>query len=280
MAPRANWKGYLRLSLVSCPIALYPASSLREKVGFNRINRKTGNRLKQQNVDSETGQVVSREDTARGYEIGKGQYLLVEDEEFEAVQLESTRTIDIDQFVPKSEIDERYIDSPYYIAPDGQVGQDAFAVIRDTIGTMNMVALGRIVLTRREHVIALEPKDRGLLGLTLRYPYEVRDQAQYFEDIPELKLPKEMLDLATHIVNTKSGHFDPSQFEDRYENALVELLKKKEAGEKVVPAKAGPAPRVVNLMDALRASVDAAKKKAPAPSVQARRPAKKKASQK
>jgi len=280
MAPRANWKGYLRLSLVSCPIALYPASSLREKVGFNRINRKTGNRLKQQNVDSETGEVVPREDTARGYEIGKGQYLLVEDEEFEAVQLESTRTIDIDQFVPKNEIDERYIDSPYYIAPDGQVGQDAFAVIRDTIGTMNMVALGRIVLTRREHVIALEPKDRGLLGLTLRYPYEVRDQAQYFEDIPELKLPKEMLDLATHIVNTKSGHFDPSQFEDRYENALVELLKKKEAGEKVVPAKAGPAPRVVNLMDALRASVDAAKKKAPAPSVQARRPAKKKASQK
>jgi DNA end-binding protein Ku len=280
MAPRANWKGYLRLSLVSCPIALYPASSLSEKVSFNRINRKTGNRLKQQNVDSETGEVVPREDIARGYEVGKGQYLVVEDEEFEAIQIESTRTIDIDQFVPKSEIDERYIDSPYYIAPDGQVGQDAFAVIRDTIGKMNMVALGRVVLTRREHVIALEPKDRGLLGLTLRFPYEVRDQAAYFEDIPELKLPKEMLDLATHIVNTKSGHFDPAQFEDRYENALVDLLKEKEAGEKIEPAKAGPAPRVVNLMEALRASIDADKKKAPAPSVQARRPAKKKASQK
>jgi len=186
MAPRANWKGFLRLSLVSCPIALYPASSLREKVSFNRINRKTGNRLKQQNVDSETGEVVSREDMARGYEVGKGQYLVVEDEEFEAIQIESTRTIDIDQFVPRSEIDERYIDSPYYIVPDGQVGQDAFAVIRDTIGKMNMVALGRVVLTRREHVIALEPRDRGLLGLTLRYPYEVRDQAEYFEDIPEL----------------------------------------------------------------------------------------------
>ena len=145
---------------------------------------------------------------------------------------------------------------------------------------MTMVALGRVVLTRREHVIALEAKDRGLLGLTLRYPYEVRDQAQYFEDIPELKLPKEMLDLATHIVNTKSGHFDPAQFEDRYENALVELLKKKEVGEKIVPAKPGPAPRVVNLMDALRASLDAGKKKAPAPSVEARRPAKKKTSQK
>ena len=280
MAPRANWKGYLRLSLVSCPIALYPASSLSEKVSFNRLNRKTGNRLKQQNVDSETGEVVPREDTARGYEVAKGQYLIVEDEELDAVQIESTRTIDIDQFVPKTEIDERYIDLPYYLAPDGQVGQDAFAVIRDTIGKLNMVALGRVVLTRREHVIALEPKGRGLLGLTLRYPYEVRDEASYFEDIPDLKLPKEMLDLATHIVNTKSGHFDPSQFQDRYENALIDLLKKKEAGEKIEPAREAAAPRVVNLMDALRASIDAEKKKAPAPSTEARRPAKKKASQK
>ncbi len=280
MAPRANWKGYLRLSLVSCPIALYPASSLSEKVSFNRINRKTGNRVKQQNVDSETGEVVPREHTARGYEVAKGQYLIVEDEELDAVQIESTRTIDIDQFVPKTEIDERYIDSPYYIAPDGQVGQDAFAVIRDTIGKLNMVALGRVVLTRREHVIALEPKGRGLLGLTLRYPYEVWNEASYFEDIPDLKLPKEMLDLATHIVNTRSGHFDPSQFQDRYENALIDLLKKKEAGEKIEPAREAAAPRVVNLMDALRASIDAEKKKAPAPNTEARRPAKKKASQK
>ena len=164
MAPRANWKGYLRLSLVSCPIALYPASSLQEKVSFNRINRKTGNRLKQQNVDAETGEVVPREDIARGYEIAKDQYLIVEDQELDAVQIESTRTIDIDQFVPKSEIDERYVDSPYYLAPDGKVGQDAFAVIRDTIGKLNMVALGRVVLTRREHVIALEPKGRGSNG--------------------------------------------------------------------------------------------------------------------
>ena len=280
MAPRANWKGYLRLSLVSCPIALYPASSLSEKVSFNRVNRKTGNRLKQQNVDSETGEVVPKEDMARGYKIETGQYLIVEDEELEAVQIENTRIIDIDQFVPKNEIDERYIELPYYIAPDGQVGQDAFAVIRDTLGKLNMVALGRVVLTRREHVIALEPKGRGLLGMTLRYPYEVRDEQSYFEDIPELKLPKEMLDLATHIVNTKSGHFDPSHFEDRYENALIDLLKKKEAGEKIEPARGAPPPRVVNLMDALRASIDAEKKKAPAPSTQARRPAKKKASQK
>jgi DNA end-binding protein Ku len=280
MAPRANWKGYLRLSLVSCPIALYPASSLSEKVSFNRINRKTGNRLKQQNVDSETEEVVPREDIARGYEIGKGQYLLVEDDELEAVQVESTRTIEIDRFVPRNEIDDRYIDSPYYIAPDGEVGQDAFAVIRDTIGKMNMVALGRVVLTRREHVIALEPRGKGLLGMTLRYPYEVRDEQPYFEEIAELKLPKDMMDLASHIVSNKSGHFDPSHFEDRYENALIDLLKKKQAGEKIVPVRGAPPQRVVNLMDALRASVDAEKKKAPAPSTQARRPAKKKASQK
>jgi DNA end-binding protein Ku len=280
MAPRANWKGYLRLSLVSCPIALYPASSLSEKVSFNRINRKTGNRLKQQNVDSETGDVVPREETARGYEVAKGQYLIVEDQEIDAVQIESTRTIEIDQFVPRSEIDDRYIDSPYYLAPDGKVGQDAFAVIRDTIAKMNMVALGRVVLTRREHIIALEARGRGLLGLTLRYPYEIRDEQPYFEDIPDLKLPKEMLDLATHIVQTKAGHFDPAQFQDRYENALIDLLKKKEAGEKIEPAKEGPTPQVVNLMDALRASIDAEKKKAPAPSTQARRPAKKRASQK
>src|SRR6266446_6111702 len=278
MAPRANWKGYLRLSLVSCPIALYPASSLSEKASFNRINRKTGNRLKQQNVDSETGEVVSRDDMVRGYEIAKGQYMIVEDEEIEAVQIESTRTIDIDQFVPKNEIDERYIDSPYYIAPDGAVGQEAFAVIRDTIAKLNMVALGRVVLARREHVIALEPKGRGLVGMTLRYPYEVRDEKTYFEDIPELKLSKEMLDLAAHIVDTKSGHFDPSQFEDRYENALIDLLKKKQAGEKIEPVREIAPPRVVNLMEALRASVDAEEKKAPAPSTRARRPAKKKAS--
>jgi len=265
---------------VSCPIALYPASSLSEKVSFNRINRKTGNRLKQQNIDSETGEVVTREDTARGHEVAKGQYLIVEDQEIDAVQIESTRTLEIDQFVPRSEIDDRYIDSPYYIAPDGKVGQDAFAVIRDTIAKMNMVAVGRVVLTRREHIIALEARGRGLLGLTLRYPYEVRDEQPYFEDIPELKTPKEMLDLAAHIVATKSGHFDPTQFEDRYGNALIDLLKKKEAGEKIEPAKEGPTPQVVNLMDALRASIDAEKKKAPAPSTQARRPAKKRASQK
>jgi DNA end-binding protein Ku len=265
MAPRAYWKGYLKLSLVSCPIALYPAASSAERVSFNRINKKTGNRLKQQLVDSETGDSVDKGDVGRGYEIGKGQYLQVEDEELEKIQIESTHTIDINSFVPRAEIDDRYLDSPYYIAPTDQVGQEAFAVIRDTIREKGMVALGRVVLTRREHVVMLEAFDKGLLATTLRYPYEVRDQAAYFEDVPELKLPAEMKELASHIVDSKATHFDPSKFEDHYETALLELLRAKQAGRTIEPEKGQPAPqRVINLMDALRASIGAETKKKPA----------------
>ena len=184
MAPRAYWKGYLKLSLVSCPIALYPASSSSERVSFNRINKKTGNRLKQQNVDAETGEPVDKEDIGRGYEIGKGQYLLVEDEELEKVKIESTHTIEIDSFVPRAEIDERYLDSPYYIAPTDQVGQEAFAVIRDAIRDKGMVGLGRVVLTRRERVVMLEAFDKGLLATALRYAYEVREPGRLFRRYP------------------------------------------------------------------------------------------------
>lgn len=265
MAPRAYWKGYLKLSLVSCPIALYPAASSAERVSFNRINKKTGNRLKQQLVDSETGDPVDKDDVGRGYEIGKGQYLQVEDEELEKVQIESTHTIDIDSFVPRAEIDDRYSDSPYYIAPTDQVGQEAFAVIRDTMREKKMVALGRVVLARREHVVMLQALDKGLLATTLRYPYEVRDHAAYFEDVPELKLPAEMKELASHIVDSKATHFDPSKFEDHYETALIELLRAKQAGRTIEPEKGQPAPqRVINLMDALRASIGAETKKKPA----------------
>jgi DNA end-binding protein Ku len=276
MAPRAYWKGYLKLSLVSCPIALYPASSSSERVSFNRINKKTGNRLKQQNVDAETGDPVDREDIARGYEFGKGQYLQVADEELEKIQIDSTHTIDIDSFVPRSEIDDRYLDSPYYIAPTDPVGQEAFAVIRDAIRDKSMVGLGRVVLTRREHVMMLEAFDKGLLGTNLRYAYEVRDQAAYFTDIPDLKLPAEMKQLAGHIIDTKASHFDPQKFEDHYETALVELLRKKQAGLVVEPVRDdGVAPRrVINLMDALRASIDTETAKKPAAaSTKARAPA-------
>ncbi|MFL6951424.1 MAG: Ku protein [Xanthobacteraceae bacterium] len=256
MAPRANWKGYLRLSLVSCPIALYPATSEREKIRFHQINRNTGNRIKLLRVDAETGEPVEYEDIVKGYEVGKGEYIEITDEELEAIALESTRTIDIDQFVPRDEIDDLYNVRPYYIAPDGNVGQDAFAVIRDVIGAMKMVALGRVVLTSREHVMAIEPRDTGLVGTLLRYPYEVRQPAEFFEDIPATKVTKDMLDLAKHIVETKSGHFDPEKFEDQYENALKELLRKKQAGEKIAPAAQPQPAKVINLMDALRKSLE------------------------
>jgi DNA end-binding protein Ku len=180
MAPRAYWKGYLKLSLVSCPIALYPASSGSERVSFNRINAKTGNRLKQQMVDAESGEPVDREDIKRGYEYAKGQYVLVEDEEVEKIKIESTHTIDIDRFVPRAEVDDRYLESPYYIAPTDQVGQEAFSVIRDAMRDKKMVGLARVVLSRREHVVMLEPFDKGLLATTLRYPYEIREHGEYF----------------------------------------------------------------------------------------------------
>jgi DNA end-binding protein Ku len=265
MAPRAYWKGYLKLSLVSCPIALYPATSSSERVAFNRINKKTGNRLKQQQVDAETGEPVEKDDIGRGYEIGKGQYLQVEDDEIEKIRIESTHTIEIDSFVPRSEIDDRYPDSPYYVAPTDQVGQEAFAVIRDAIREKGLVALGRVVVSRREYVVMLEAFEKGLLATTLRYAYEVREPASYFEDIPELKLPAEMKQLAAHILDTKAAHFDPTKFADHYETALVELLRAKQAGRIVEAPKDEPAPhRVINLMDALRASIGAETKKKPA----------------
>jgi DNA end-binding protein Ku len=273
MAPRAYWKGYLKLSLVSCPIALYPAASSSERVSFNRINKKTGHRLKQQNVDAETGEPVEKDDVGRGYEIAKGQYLQVEDDELEKIQIESTHTIEIDSFVPRAEIDDRFLDSPYYLAPTDQVGQEAFSVIRDAIREKGMVGLGRVVLTRRERVVMLEAFDKGLLATALRYAYEVRDAAPYFEEIPDLKLPAEMKQLAGHIIETKSDHFDPKKFEDHYENALVELLRQKQAGRAIEPVKdEGVQPqRVINLMDALRASIGAQTQKKPAaPSAKAR----------
>jgi DNA end-binding protein Ku len=257
VAPRAYWKGYLKLSLVSCPVALFPASSEREKISFHQINEDTGNRIKYRKVDAESGDEIDSEKIVKGYQVGKGEYITIEPEELEAIAIESKRTIEIDEFVPKKEIDELYLNSPYYLVPDGEVGQQAFAVIREAIREEGMVALGRIVFTSREHVIALEPREKGLLGITLRYPYEVRKQSEYFDDIADEKIPKDMLELASHIVKSKAGHFHPEKFEDHYEDALKELLKKKQSGQKIeVPKERAPA-KVVSLMDALRRSVDA-----------------------
>jgi DNA end-binding protein Ku len=257
VAPRAYWKGYLKLSLVSCPVALFPASSEREKIRFHQINKATGNRIKYRKVDAETEEDVDTSDIIKGYEVGKGEYIELEPEELEAVAIESTRAIEIDEFVPKKEIDEIYLNNPYYIVPDGEVGQQAFAVIREAIRKEGMVALGRVVFTSREHVIALEPRGKGLLGITLRYPYEIRKEDQYFDDIENEKIPKDMLELASHIVETKSGHFNPQKFEDHYEEALKELLKKKQSGEKIEAPKEREPAKVINLMDALRRSVSA-----------------------
>ena len=255
MAPRANWKGFLRLSLVTCPIALFPATSESEKISFNQINKKTGHRIRYLKVDADTGEEVSNEDIIKGYQVDKDRYLEVTKDELENIALESTRTIEIDEFVPRSEIDDLYLVRPYYIVPDGKVGHDAFAVIRETIRSLDKVALARVVLTNREHVIALEARDKGLMGMLLRYPYEVRDASEYFDDIQDVKITKDMLDLARHIVEQKSGHFEPDKFEDHYEAALAELLAKKQKGQPIAAAKKAAPSNVVNLMDALRASL-------------------------
>jgi len=256
MAPRANWKGFLRLSLVTCPVALYPATSDTEKVSFNQINRKTGHRIKYAKVDADTGEEVASDDIMKGYKVDTDTYIEVTKEELDDLALESTHTIEIDEFVPRTDIDSRYLIRPYYLVPDGKVGHDAFAVIRETIRSMDKVAIGRVVLTNREHIIALEPMGKGLMGTLLRYPYEVRSEEDYFDDIQDVKVTKDMLDLAQHIVERKSASFEPEKFEDHYESALVDLINQKRSGM-ATAAKAAPKSggNVINLMDALKRSL-------------------------
>src|SRR6201747_606736 len=255
MAPRANWKGFLRLSLVTCPVALYPATSDTEKVSFNQVNRKTGHRIKYAKVDAESGEEVAAEDIMKGYKVDTDTYIEVSKDELDEIALESTRTIEIDEFVPKSDIDNRYVIRPYYLVPDGKVGHDAFAVIRETIRSMNKVAIGRVVLTNREHIIALEPLENGLMGTLLRYPYEVRDEKEYFDDIQDVKVTKDMLDLAKHIVNQKASTFEPAKFEDHYEEALTELINAKRQGKAIASKPRPRGENVVDLMDALKKSL-------------------------
>ena len=250
---------YLKLSLVSCPIALYPATSEREKISFHQLNKETGHRIRYRKVDAETGDEVEQSAIIKGFEVNKGEYVELDPEELEAVAIESKRTIEIDEFVPKSDIDEIYMRDPYFIVPDGEVGQQAFAVIREAIRKEGMVALGKVVFTSREHIIALEARDKGMMGITLRYPYEVRDQSEYFDSIENEKVPKDMLELAIHIVETKKGKFEPQKFEDQYEDALKDLIRKKQKGEKIERPREPQRSNVVNLMDALKRSVAADK---------------------
>ena len=275
---RPYWKGYLKLALVSCPIALHTACSTSERIALRQINKATGNRLRQQLIDEETREPVAPEHKGRGYEVAKGQYLVVEDDELEAIEIASTHVIEIDSFVPRCQIDQRFFDTPYYVTPNEPVAQEAFAVIRDAMRGKTMVALGRLVLAKRERVIALEAYDKGLLGTTLRYPYEVRNAKDYFGDLPELTLAPDMRKLAEHILDSKAADFDPATFRDRYEEALLAHLKSKQAGvmREQKPTIAAPT-RVINLMEALRRSIAQDKKPATARKGAAATPARKRA---
>jgi DNA end-binding protein Ku len=259
MAPRPYWKGYLKLSLVSCAVALYPAASKGERISFHWLNRDTGNRLRQLMVDAGTEDVVEREDRVRGFQVAKNDYLQIEDEDLDAVEIESSHTIDIETFIPRKEIDPVYLDSSYYLVPDDKVAEEAFAVIREAMGAEGVAGIGRAVISRRERLLVLEPRDKGILATFLHYNYEVRDDHAYFDAIPGIQIQGEMLDLAKHIIRTKLGHFDISKFEDRYENALIEMIRAKQAGRPVEAAKPQRPANVINLMDALRKSVAAGK---------------------
>jgi DNA end-binding protein Ku len=256
MAPRSNWKGYLKLSLVSCPVQLFPATTTKDRVAFHLLSRETGNRLRRKLVDPETDEAVESDEQVKGYEVAKDEYVVMDEGEIDSVAIESTHTIDIETFVPRAEIDATFLDTPYYLAPNGKMGEEAFAVIREAMREKGVVGIGRVVLYRRERPIMLEPRGKGLVATTLHYAYEVREDEDYFEEIDEVEVPEEMLDLATHIIGRKLSHFDPKRFEDRYQNALLDLIKAKQQHQPITTS--APAPKagnVVSLMDALRKSI-------------------------
>ncbi len=259
MAPRPYWKGYLKLSLVSCAVALYPAASRSERISFHWLNRETGNRLRQLMVDSDSNEPVEREDRVRGYQLAKSDYLEIEDSDLDAIEIESSHTIDIESFIPRNEIDPVFLDSSHYLVPNDKVAEEAFAVIREAMASEGVAGLGRAVISRRERLLVMEPRDKGILATVLHYNYEVRNDSAYFDSIPDLKIPAEMLDLAKHIIRTKLGHFDISKFDDRYENALIEMIRAKQAGRPGEAARPRQPSNVVNLMDALRKSIAAEK---------------------
>jgi DNA end-binding protein Ku len=259
MPPRSTWKGHLKLSLVSCPVRLYNAVSRSERVAFHLLHKDTHNRIQMKPHDPELG-AVERSDLVKGYEYEKDQYVIFTDEDFEKVQIESSKAIVIEKFVDAAEVDEIYYDSPYYLAPDGKVAEETFRVVQWAMREKNKVALSRIVLSSRERLIALAVRDKGLLMMTLRNGDEVRDAKEFFTDIQEEQPEKEMLDLASALIEQKSGAFDPSEFKDRYHDAVLEMVKAKVKGQEPVLAKAPERGKVINLMDALRQSLDADRK--------------------
>ena len=253
MARRPNWKGYLKLSLVTCSVALFPATTTRDRVHFNIINRKTSHRVRYEVVDAQTGKEVPQEDRLKGYKLGKGSYVTLEEDELDEVALESTHTIEIESFVARKDVDELHLDESYYLVPMDEVGNEAFAVIREAMREEGLAGIGRVVLYRRERLLMLSPHGKGILGTTLRYTNEVRDEHKYFDDIKSVKIPKDMLDLAKHILESRQTKFDPGKFEDRYETALKKLIAAKKTG-KPPPAPPPQPSNVINLMEALRRS--------------------------
>ena len=268
MAPRASWKGHLRLSLVSCPVKLFPATSASERISFNQLHKDTHNRINMKPVDPELG-LVERADLVRGYEYEDKQYIIIEDSDLEAVRIESSHTLNIEAFVDEDEVDVIYQDAPYYLAPDGAMAEETFVVLRDAMRASGKLAIARLVMTSRERVVTIGARENGMFVCTLRNPNEVRSTAEYFGNIPVGKPDKEMLDLAQKLIEQKVTHFDPKQYEDRYEAALMAMIREKLKGHKPIIAAAPERGNVINLMDALKASLGeakpAAKSKAKAP---------------
>lgn len=259
MAPRASWKGFLKVGEVSRPVGLYTAASTSDRIAFHTLNRKTGNRLQRQFVDSETGKPVERDDQVKGYEIGTGEYVVLDPDEVASAVPDSDKTLSITAFIGCDDVDDLYFDKPYYIAPADKGAEETFALIREGLRGKKVAALAQTVLFRRVRTVLIRAHDAGLIGTTLNFDYEVRDPAQVFADLPDVRIQDEMLDLAQHIIRTKRGTFDPRDFDDRYEEALAELVRAKIEGRKIQPRKEPEPAPPVDLMAALRESAALAK---------------------
>ncbi len=261
MAPRSFWKGYLKLSLVTCPIAMTPATTTSNKIHFHTINAKTGNRIESRYVDSVTGKPLGENDEIKGYQVADDQHVMLEDDELDAVALESTRTIDIEKFVPADSIGWVWLDKPHYLAPDDKVGEEAFAVIRDAMRATKKVGIARVVLYRRERAVMLEPRGKGIVLWTLRYGDEVRDDKDYFADIEKDKPEPRLMKLVKTLIDERSTEWDPKMVEDPVQDKLMKIIAAKKKKKKPAPAKEKSAPEpetpsnVVSIMDALKKSI-------------------------
>ena len=254
MQPRANWKGFLKIAEIVCPVALYTAASTAERIAFHTINRATGNRVRRQFVDNETGKPVDKDDQVKGYEVGPDDYVVLEPEEVAAAVPDSNKTLAVDAFVRCRDIDDVYFDKPYYLTPSDPHAASVFALIRDGMRAQKVAALAQTVLFRRARTVLVHAHGNGLIATTLNFDYEVRSAKDVFDDVPAIRIKGEMLELAEHIIKTKTGKFDPAAFDDRYEAALAELVKAKQEGRKIEARKAPKSENVVDLLAALRQS--------------------------